>query len=142
MTLQKILNWITPFGLVKQKPIPIINEEDENISMLHPRGTTITLFTYTVPQKSKMVLTYFANYLSLTTHWTYITWSIRRNGVGVYPYDTIQDQVGLQDNPRRIKRINFNGGDMLSILATDDNTLGQPPNLYTGIAIRFETIGK
>ena len=137
MSLRKILDWLIP-GEEK----PIIEEQDENISMLHPRGTTITLFTYRVPQKSKMALTYFANYLSLSTHWTYVTWSIRRNGVGVYPYDTIQDQVGMQEKPRRIKRINFNGGDMLSILATDDNTLAQPPNLYTGIAVRFETIGK
>jgi len=140
MFIQKILDWLTPAGLVRREKEPIITEEDENISMLHPRGTTITLFTYRVPQKSKMTLTYFANYLNLPGHWSRVTWSIRRNGIGVYPYDAILDQVGLSAQPRLIKRLIFNGGDELRIIAADDNSIAQPPFLATGIAIKYQVI--
>lgn len=140
MTIQKILDWLTPVGLAKRKPITIINEEDENISMLHPRGTTITLFTYRVPQKAKLTLTHFSNYLNLPGHWSHVTWSIHRNGIGVYPYDAVLDQIGFSAQPRPIKRIIFNGGDELTIFATDDNSIAQPPNLATGIAIKYEII--
>ena len=116
-----------------------IIEKDENISMLHAQGTTIVLFTYVVPPKSKMVLTHFSNYLSLAGHWTHVMWSIRKNGVGINPYNTLTDEIGVQTEPRKIRRLEFQGGDVLIINATDDNTIGQPPNLRTGIAIKYET---
>lgn len=139
MTLQKILDWLTPAGLVRREKEPIITEEDENISMLHPRGTTITLFTYRVPNKCKMTLISFSNYLNLPGHWSHVTWSIRRNGIGVYPYDAILDQIGLSPRPSLIKPIFFNGGDELIIIATDDNIIVQPPILATGVRIKYET---
>jgi len=141
MSLQKILDWLTPVGLAKPKKIePIRIEEDENISMPHPQGTTITLFTYRVPQKAKMTLTHFANYLNLPGHWHHVTWTILKNGIGVPPYDALLDQIGYSAQPRLIKRINFNGADELRIIATDDNSIAQPPILATGIAIKYEVI--
>lgn len=115
-----------------------INEYDENISMAHGQGLTITLFTFRVPQKSKMRITHFSNYLSLVTHWGAVTWSIRRNGIAIPPYHAIQDLIGLSSLPRKIKPLIFNGGDVLTIIAIDDNLIAQPPNLDTGIAIKFE----
>ena len=87
-----------------------------------------------------MTLTSFSNYLNLPGHWSHVTWSIRRNGIGAYPYDAILDQVGLSARPRLIRHLVFNGGDELRIIATDDNSIAQPPNLATGIAIRYEII--
>ena len=118
-----------------------IVEYDENISMVHGAGLTIVLLTLAIPQKSKIRITYFANYLNLAGHWGAVTWGIFRNGVGVFPYDTIQDQLGLQSRPRKIAPIIFQGGDELQIRAVDDNTIVQPPVLETGIALRYELIG-
>ena len=134
MFIQKILDFFKPS--IQEKSIRI--EQDENISMLHPRGTTITLFSYRVPHKSKLTITHFSNYLNLPGHWSHVIWSIRRNGVGVSPYGAILDQTGLSTQPRLINRLIFNGGDELIITATDDNSIAQPPELATGVAIRYE----
>jgi len=118
-----------------------INEYDENISMLHAQGTTITLFTYQIPAKMKLKITDFSNYLDLQGHWGHVTWSIRRNGIGVRPYNAILDQLGLSNRPRKITPPTFEGSDTLTIIAVDDNTIAQPPLLNTGIALRYELIG-
>lgn len=115
-----------------------IVEHDENISLAHGQGLTITLFTFQVHQKSRMKVTHFANYLSLVTHWGAVTWSILRNGMGVNPYDAIQDVIGLSSLPRKIAPIVFQGGDVLTVIAVDDGVIAQPPALDTGIAIKFE----
>jgi len=142
MPIQKILGWLTPIGLTrhyKEKKV-FITKKRENISMPHPRGTTITLFTYRVSSKSKMTLTHFSNYLNLPGHWHHVTWSIQRNGIGVDPYDAISDQMGLTTEPGLITPLDLRGGDELRIIATDDNSIAQPPDLATGIAIRYEVI--
>ena len=122
----------------KEEPKPFIIKEDENISNPHPRGTTITLFSYSVPHRAKMTLTHFSNYLNLPGHWHHVTWSVRRNGVGVVPYNAIQDQVGLSAHPETIKPVLCRGGDQLIITATDDNSIAQPPDLATGIRIKYQ----
>ena len=115
-----------------------IVKHDENISMLHGQGLTIVLFTFQVPQKAKMRVTHFSNYLSLVTHWGAVTWSIQRNGIGIRPYNAILDQIGISSLPREIAPIVFGGVDVLTVIAVDDNLIAQPPNLETGIAIKFE----
>ena len=118
-----------------------INPYDENFSMAHGQGLTIVLFTFQVPQKAKMRVTHFSNYLSLVTHWGAVTWSIQRNGVGMRPYNAILDNIGLSSLPREIAPIPYAGGDVLTVIAVDDNLIAQPPNLETGIAIKFELTG-
>ena len=115
-----------------------IVKHDENISMVHGQGLTITLFTFAVPQKAKMRLTHFSNYLSLPGHWGNVMWSIQRNGIGVAPYNAIFDQIGISSLPREIAPINYQGGDVLTVIAVDDGVIAQPPALDTGIAIKFE----
>ncbi|MBA7607287.1 hypothetical protein ES703_14446 [subsurface metagenome] len=114
---------------------------DENKSKACAVGATITLYTFQVPSRSKMILTHFSNYLNLNTHWTHVTWRILRNGQQVEPYGAITDQLGLSEQPRKIRNIEFNGADLLTILATDDGEVEQPPVLAVGIAIKFELIG-
>ena len=115
-------------------------EKDANTSLVCGAGLTVNLFDYFVPQKGKMILTFFSNYLNLAGHWGAVTWVISRNGVPINNYEAIQDQIGLQSRPRKIQRLVFHGGDRCLITATDDNTIAQPPVLETGIAIRYEEI--
>lgn len=116
-----------------------INKFDENLSMLCGAGATVTLYTYTVPSKSKLILTHFSNYLNLTlTHWGHVTWSLLRNGIGVRPYNAVLDELGLSSLPRETMKVEFNGGDVLTVIATDDNVVAQPPLLRVGIAIKFD----
>ena len=72
------------------------------------------LFTYQVPSKSKMVLTHFSNYMA-TADWGEVTWRIMRNGVPVFPYETILDQIGISTLPRLIERIVYEGADYCQI---------------------------
>jgi len=113
-----------------------IKKFDEPHSMLCGVGATVQIYTYTVPPKSKMVVTHFANYLDLVTHWGHVTWRILKNGVEAVPI--ILDNLGLSSLPEETKRIDFEGGDVLTVTATDDAVVGQPPNLSVGARIKFE----
>jgi len=115
-----------------------IVEKDENISMACGVGATVTLFTVRVPQGSKMRITHFGNYLNLAGHWSHVTWSMARNGVGVHPYDVVLDQLGLESRAREVKPPVFNGGDEICITATDDGTIAQPPALAVGILLKYQ----
>lgn len=125
---------------MKNMPSSII-PYDENKSMPCAAGATITLYTFQVPSKSKMILTHLSNYLNLNTHWTHVTWRVLRNGAQVEPYGAITDQLGLSEQPRQIRPVKFNGADTLTIIATDDAVVGQPPVLAVGIALKFEVMG-
>ncbi|MBA7497077.1 hypothetical protein ES702_07686 [subsurface metagenome] len=116
----------------------MIQEYDENSSIVCGVGLTVTLYTFQVPNKSKMLLTHLSNYLNLNGHWTHVIWRVLRNGVQVEPYGAITDQLGLSEQPRKIRNIKFNGGDTLTIVAIDDGTIAQPPALAVGIALKFE----
>ena len=115
-------------------------EKDFNTSIACGLGLTVNLWTFQVPQKSVMILTYFSNYLNLAGHWGDVTWVIYRNGVPVNNYEAITDQLGLQSRPRKIERLVFYGGDQIRIDATDAGVIAQPPVLAVGIAGRYETI--
>ncbi len=113
-----------------------IKKFDEPHSVLCGAGATVTLYTFTVPSKSKLTITHFANYLDLVTHWGHVTWRVLQNGVPVFP--PILDNLGLSNQPEETKRIEYNGGDVLSVTAADDAAVGQPPNLSVGMRIKFE----
>ena len=115
-----------------------INKYDEPHSMLCGAGATVTIFTIQVPSKSKLTLTDFANYLDLVTHWGHVTWRVLRNGIPVKPYEAVLDNLGLSYQPAQTQRVEFNGGDVLTVIATDDAVVGQPPNLSVGARIKFE----
>lgn len=124
------------------KNIPeMVQEYDENSSLACGLGLTVTLYSFQVPAKSKMILTHLSNYLNLATHWLHVTWRVLRNGVQVEPYGAITDQLGLSEQPRKIRPVKFNGGDTMTIIATDDAVVAQPPVLAVGIALKFEVTG-
>lgn len=123
---------------MKNMPSTII-EKDENFSALLGQGLTITLCTIQVPSKAKMIIASFGNYINLpNTHWGHVIWSIKRNGVPCERYGAILDELGLSFDPREVKGLVFEGGDTLTITATDDNVVVQPPLLIAGVALRWE----
>ena len=116
-----------------------VDKQEINQSFICGLGLTVTLFTYVVPSHEKLTVTHFGNYINLiNTHWGQVTWSIRRNGIGVYPYENVMDEIGQSFDPRPIKRLKFTGGDLLEVIAWDAGVVAQPPVLTVGMAIKFE----
>jgi len=113
-----------------------IRKKDINVSQTVNAATAATLFTYRVPAKGVIRLTHFSNYLSIVGAWGDVTFSIRRNGVGIFPYDELLDQIGISSRPREIEPIIVNGGDMLSITVDNQHIA----NVDCGIALRYEEI--
>jgi len=113
-----------------------IKKYDEPHSALLPKGTTVTLYTFTVPQKSKLTITHFGNYINQAPHWGHVTWRVLQNGIICLP--PILDNLGLSSLPEATKKVELNGGDVLSVTVTDDNVLAQPPVLSAGMRIKFE----
>jgi len=122
--------------------VEYFKEKEESISIPVAAGsvaipTQVTFFTFEVPAKSKMKLTRFANYTDTPAAWGSVTWSVRRNGVGVYPFDTMQDQYSLAGEPRPIVPIEFSGGDKFEMIII--NTF--PAVVKVGVAFRYEIGG-
>jgi len=114
-------------------------EKEESISQTVAAGsvavpTQVTYFSFDVPNKSKFKLTRFSNYIDTPSAWGSVTWSVRRNGVGVYPFDTMKDQYGLAAEPRPIVPIEFEGGDKFEMIII--NTF--PAAVKIGVAFRYE----
>lgn len=119
------------------KGIGHVQKEDGNFSQNVLNNATNVLFTYQVPNKQTFILRKFGNYCSLVAAWAgTAVWRIQRNGIGIYPYDTINDQLGTSMEPREIKPLFFEGGDVLTIDAT--NTSGAAIDM--GIAISWEVM--
>jgi len=114
-----------------------IEEKEESISKSVAAGATVSYFSLDVPSKSEVRMTRFANYTDTPAAWGFITWSVRRNGVGVYPFDTMKDQYGLAAEPRPFVPIPFTGGDKFEVIII--NTF--PAAVKVGVAFRYE-IGK
>lgn len=116
---------------------PIISEK--SISRDVVAGTVAvptvdTFFSKEIPSRSHFELTHFANFIDVPEAWGSITWSVRRNGMGVSPpFDAIKDQYGLAAEPRPIVPIKFRGGDKIEIVIS--NTF--PATVGVGLAIRF-----
>ena len=107
---------------------------DTNESQLVLIGATVDLFTYTVPAKARGVLKKFGNYIDTVAAWGDIVWSILKNGIPVFPYDAILDQIGQGYLPREISPIVFNGGDTLIVRVTNNHIA----NVQIGIALSGE----
>jgi len=108
-------------------------EKDFNKSFYVLATATQLFFSLSVPGKARFVLTHFANYLNILTAWGSITWMIKINGVGVYPYDTLKDQYGYAAEPRPIAPVEVNGGDLFTIEAKNDFSA----TVGIGVAFRY-----
>ena len=111
---------------------------DINISMaLTIAGGWTTLFSTIIPHKEVAHMTHFANYMAIAD-WGNVEWRILRNGIGVFPYESLFDQIGISTRPRATQPIRFEGGDEIRI---DARILagGADPN-DIGIALRGEML--
>ena len=114
-----------------------VRKFDENISQLIPfvaPGNTVTLFTFQVPSKSALRLTKFANYTDTPAAVGAISWSIKRNGIGINPYDNILDIIGQSYQPEEIEIDELRGADVLTITVTN----GHVAIVQMGIRVKFE----
>lgn len=108
---------------------------DEPMSPTINAGVTAVMYSMLIPTKAKMRITHFANYLVDASGWTYITWSIRRNGIGVYPYNAVKDQIGYSAQVEAIQPIEFRGGDLFELVGI--NAHGAT-NYVVGARVKFE----
>ena len=113
----------------------IINK-DINLSQAIGIGATVIIFDYTVPTKSILKVTHFGNYLATVAAWGDITWRILQNGVGLYPYDEIIDQIGMIDDPRVITPFSIPGGDNIQITIHN----GSAAIVGAGVALRYDIL--
>jgi len=113
-----------------------ILSKDINLSQEVGIGATITIFEYTVPTRSILKMTHFGNYLKTIAAWGEVTWRILQNGVGLYPYEEILDQIGMIDDPRIITPFSIPGGDEIKITITNDHIAA----VVAGVALRYDII--
>jgi len=125
------------FGIKKKEEKRYVQRENINLSQTVIDGTTAVLFQFHVPSKAVLILKKFANYTDVVGAWGTMTWRILRNGIGLYPYDDIQDEIGYSAMPENIKNIEFRGGDLCVINAT--NLSGA--DLIMGIRLVYEIMG-
>ena len=78
-------------------------------------GSTETLFTFQVPENNILIFRKFGNDLDIMGAWGSVTFSINKNGIGVYPYENIKDQLGFLAIPKDISQIQLNPFDILTI---------------------------
>jgi len=100
-------------------------------------GQTSVLFSLTVPVAAKVKLTRFGNTLREIEAWGSVVWSIKRNGIGCNPYDAILDQLGYGALLFELDLDEFNGGDVITIEATNNyiDTVG------VGLVLKYELTG-
>ena len=125
------------FGTKHKKKERHVERRDVNLSQTVVDGTTAVLFQFQVPSKAILVLKKFANYTDIVGAWGTLTWRILKNGIGVYPYDDIEDEIGYSAMPENITNIEFRGGDLCVINA--ENLSGA--DLIMGIRLVYELVG-
>lgn len=108
--------------------------KDINISQPIPDTETVVLFTLQVPVRSKAVITDFGNYVSVFDSWGNIIWRFRNNGILIFPYHEIRDQLGYSAQLRSLAGVVISGGDVFTIEA--ENQHGA--EVGVGIALKWE----
>ena len=65
-------------------------------------------------------------------------WRILKNGCGVFPYESVYDQIGISTRPRVTQPIKFYGGDEIRVDARLIAGAVDPNDI--GIALRGEML--
>jgi len=110
--------------------------KDITTSISLDSGSSTTIFSYQVPAQSKAYLKKFGQLISDFSAVGSVIWQIQRNGNPVYPYENIKEIIGNAYQPIDTQNIEFQGGDLLSVVITNNYTT----SLNVGIRIVFEVI--
>lgn len=111
-----------------------IVKKDMNKSQEIASGVTVEIFSFQVPSKAKMIVTNFANYINEFDAWGFITWILKRNGIPIYPYNDITDQIAFGAPLRELAGCEIQGGDRFSL----DITNGYIDPVKCGIALKYQ----
>jgi len=133
------------FGIVFMKKRPKNNSKRKDVvrggfhtSQNIASGVTVELWRFEVPAKTRLILTDFGNYINETDAWGLITWRFKRNGVAVYPYSNIEDQLGYASQLASLEGVECTGGDLFVIEAT--NNYGDV--VKVGIVLKYQLCGE
>lgn len=83
-------------------------------------GETKLLWDFKVPQNAVVKITNMGNTIDEPEAWGYVYWTLKRNGVGVHPYDKLIDQIGYGALLKEISIDDFQGGDLIEVYATNN----------------------
>jgi len=111
-----------------------ITPKDENLSAEIAVDATHEIFRFTVPARAKGFITHFGNYIKDFDAWGSITWIFKKNGVPVYRYHEIKDQLGWGAQLRELSPIEICGADVFTI----DIHNGYLDVMKCGVAIKYE----
>ncbi len=116
-----------------------IEKKAENFSgaLAAPAGSTLTLVNMLVPAKAKMRLLSFGNYMSVAGNWGKVRWDFFINGVLMYPYFAIRDQVGFAASRQEIENKVLYGGQLLEVIVTQESGAADPT---VGVSLQWEWI--
>lgn len=115
----------------------VITKYGLNTSQDIVSGNTSELWRINVPSQSKLIITHFGNYINEPDAWGLITWRFKRNGVGVYPYSQIEDQLGYPSSLASLDEVEAQGSDLFVIEAT--NNYGD--TVKVGIVLKYRLCG-
>ena len=91
-----------------------------------------------VPSNTKYVMKSFGNDLSNVAAWTFVSWSILRNGIGVYPMDDVRDQMGYAAQRQAIEGIEIKGGQRFQVRGIA--RAGTPAGTAVLVSIEYDQI--
>ncbi|MBA7659362.1 hypothetical protein ES703_67339 [subsurface metagenome] len=109
-------------------------QKDINKSAPVAAGITHELFYFRVPAKAKMQVTNFANYINVFEAWGLIKWILKRNGIPIYPYHELTDQIAFGAPLRELAGVEISGGDKFSV----DVYNGHEDVVKIGVALKYE----
>ena len=114
-----------------------ITKDGFNTSQFIASGNTSELWSFRVPSKCRLIITRFGNYINEPDAWGLIIWRFKKNGVGVYPYSRIEDQLGYPSSLVSLDQVEARGGDLFVIEATND----YGDVVKVGIVLKYQICG-
>ena len=108
----------------------------ENWSVNVGIGLAAAIWTYRVPSKCRFKFLSFGNYLGTVAAWGTAYWTLTQNGINVYPYEAIYDQIGYAAQRSTMTELEFNGGATIVITGVNPTAA----ILAMGVSLEWELI--
>lgn len=98
----------------KEKPFDVITSKEVLAAQ------TLLLWDFRVPQNAVLKIKNAGNTLNEPAAWGHAYWTLKKNGIGVHPYDKLYDQIGYGAELKEISIDDFQGGDLVEVYATNE----------------------